>query len=158
MFFCHKKECTHSKVSPDKDAAYCPDCGEYIENKWYMTRCSCCNVKRKTIIKFSTVQPESHFCPNCGSDKFYVQRIKNINFIDINFAVLVKEVNKIYSKNRSQSWVEMENNEPIRLLGVNFNFSWLRFVNFLHLFVNIFSLYNLSLADNKNLVKETSKW
>ena len=33
MFFLHKKECTHSKVMPDKDAAYCPDCGEYIENK-----------------------------------------------------------------------------------------------------------------------------
>ena len=123
MFFNNKKECTHTKVSPDKDSCYCPDCGKYIENKWYLTRCSCCNIKRKSIIKFAQIMPETKFCPNCGSENFYIELIKNINFIDINFAVLVKEVNEKLSRNRSQSWLERENNEPMKLLGLNLRFN-----------------------------------
>ena len=120
LFFNRKKECTHSKVTPDKDAAYCPDCGKYIENHWYLTRCSCCNVKRKTTVKFGNIIPESKYCPNCGAVHYYVEPVYNINFIDINFAVLIKEVNEERSKNSSQSWVELQNNEPIKLLGLNF--------------------------------------
>ncbi len=118
MFFQRKKECTHSRVTPDKDSCYCPDCGKYIENKWYLTRCNCCNVKRKSIIKFGTIMPETKYCPNCGSEHFHVELVKNINFIDINFAVLVKEVNEELSRNRSQTWLERENNESIRLLSL----------------------------------------
>ena len=92
MFFHRKKECTHPKVTPDKDACYCPDCGKYIENKWYLTRCNCCNVKRKSIIKFGQIIPETKYCPNCGSEHYHIEQVKNINFIDINFAVLVKQV------------------------------------------------------------------
>ena len=86
------KECTHAHVPVDKDFSYCPDCGEFIENKWFMTRCKCCNIKRKTIMKRSTIMPESRFCPNCGAEAFYVEQIEHINFIDINFAVLIKKV------------------------------------------------------------------
>ena len=121
MFFHRKKECTHSKVSPDKEAGYCPDCGKYIENKWYLTRCSCCNIKRKSVTKFGQIMPETKYCPNCGSEHFYIEKINTINFIDINFAVLVKEVNEERSKNRTQSWLEREC-EPIKLLGLNLNF------------------------------------
>ncbi len=123
MFFQRKKECTHSKVTPDKEACYCPDCGKYIENKWYLTRCSCCNVKRRSVIKFSEILPETKFCPNCGAAQYYVQPLNSINFIDINFAVLVKEINQELSKNRSQSWMERENPEPIKLLGMNLGFN-----------------------------------
>lgn len=122
MFFQRKKECTHAKVSPDKDACYCPDCGKYIENKWYLTRCNCCNVKRKTIIKFDQIMPETKFCPNCGAEHFHVELVHSINFIDINFAVLVKEINEEKSHNSTQSWLERENNEPIKLLGMSLNF------------------------------------
>lgn len=119
FFFRRKKKCTHSKVLPSQDSGYCPDCGKYVENKWYMTRCSCCNVKRKTIIKFDKITPETKFCPNCGSECFYIEEVKSINFIDINFAVLVKEINEKLSINRTQTWLERENTEPIKLLGLN---------------------------------------
>ena len=67
--------------------------------------------------------PETKFCPNCGCEHFYIEPVKNINFIDINFAVLVKEVNEEKSYNRTQSWLERENNEPIKLLGLNLSFN-----------------------------------
>lgn len=119
MLFFRKKECTHSKVSPDKDAGYCPDCGKYIENKWFLTRCDCCNIKRHTIVKFGQVIPETKYCPNCGGIHYHVEEVKNINFIDINFAVLVKEINEERSLNCTQSWLERDNFEPIKLLGLN---------------------------------------
>ena len=67
--------------------------------------------------------PETKYCPNCGSEHYYIERVNNINFVDINFAVLVKEINEEKSKNRSQSWLERENNEPIKLLGLNLRFN-----------------------------------
>ena len=119
MLFFKKKECAHTKVSPDKDAGYCPDCGKYIENKWYLTRCNCCNVKRRTTTKFGQIMPETKYCPNCGGVAFHIEEIKNINFIDINFAVLIKEINEERSLNCTQSWLERDNFEPIKLLGLN---------------------------------------
>ena len=65
--------------------------------------------------------PKTKFCPNCGSEHFYIEKLNSINFIDINFAVLLKEVNEQRSKNRTQSWLEREN-EPIKLLGWNLSF------------------------------------
>ncbi len=118
MFFRKKIECSHDRVYPDTDAQYCPDCGRYIENKWYLTRCACCNVKRKTIIKHGEIQPQSHYCPNCGAEEFRVELVATINFIDINFAVLVKEINEEKSHNRCQSWVDRQP-EPLRLLGLH---------------------------------------
>jgi len=119
MFFFKTKECTHPKVTPDKDSCYCPDCGKYIENKWYLTRCSCCNVKRITTIKHGQIVPESSFCPNCGAVHFHIEEIKNINFIDINFAVLIKEINEERSHNYTQSWLERDSFEPTKLLSWN---------------------------------------
>ena len=60
---------------------------------------------------------------NGGSENFYIQEVKGINFIDINFAVLVKKVNEEFSKNRTQTWLERENTEPIKLLGFNLGFN-----------------------------------
>lgn len=122
MFFYYKKECEHTKISPDKESGYCPDCGKYIENKWYMARCCCCNIKRKSITKFGEILPETKYCPNCGSEHFYLERVKTINFIDINFAVLIKEVNEELTKNRTQSWLDRENEQP-KLLGWHLSFN-----------------------------------
>ena len=119
-FLKRQKECTHPKVTPDKDACYCPDCGKYVENHWYLTRCNCCNIKRKTTVKFGQIMPESKYCPNCGAEQFYIEPVTNINFIDINFAVLIKEINEARSQNRTQSWLEQNNNEPLKLIGLNF--------------------------------------
>ena len=117
LFFKKKSECTHTRVSTEVDAGYCPDCGKYVENHWYLTRCACCNVKRKTIIKRGKILPHTKFCPNCGAPEYFVERVPSINFIDINFAVLKKEVNEAFTPSRSQIWVDREA-EPIRLLGL----------------------------------------
>ena len=113
------KECKHSHVSPDKDYSYCPDCGEFIENKWYLTRCKCCNIKRKTLIKHSTIMPQDTYCPNCGSDEFYIEPVEHINFIDINFAVLKKEIvpnpNGVFVK---QIWEDAHECQPQKMIGV----------------------------------------
>lgn len=66
--------------------------------------------------------PETKYCPNCGAENYYTERIKSINFIDINFAVLVKEINEERSKNRTQSWLDREN-EPIKLIGIKMSFN-----------------------------------
>lgn len=105
-FFKRNQECQHSKVTPDKDVCYCPDCGELIENRWFITRCACCGVKLKAIIKNGKVVPDEHFCHNCGASRFVVERVDKINFIDINYAVLVKSVVNPYFDEVTQSWVE----------------------------------------------------
>ena len=106
--FRKKNECQHTKVSPDKDYSYCPDCGLLIENRWYITRCACCGVKLKAIIKNNQFIPDEHYCHNCGAADFIIEQVDKINFIDINYAVLVK-VPVIPECNQfTQSWVERE--------------------------------------------------
>lgn len=107
-FLKKNKVCSHSKVRPDVDFAYCPDCGELIENQWYMIRCACCGIKLPAIIKNGEIVPEKHFCHNCGGREYTVERIDKINFIDISYAVLVKAVVENNNTNFTQSWVSSE--------------------------------------------------
>lgn len=113
------KECQHYNVSPDVEKAYCPDCGTFVENKWYLTRCSCCNIKRVSYSSFNTMKPISKYCPNCGSKEFYLEELDNINFVDVNFAVLKKVVSADSNfTSRSQVWVDEKENQPQKLLGI----------------------------------------
>lgn len=113
------RECQHNNVSPDVERAYCPDCGTFVQNKWYLTRCSCCNIKRVSYSNFNMVRPISKFCPNCGSKDFYLEELDHINFIDVNFAVVkkVETLNQAVS-GRSQIWVDEKENQPQKLLGL----------------------------------------
>ncbi len=88
--FNFKKSCRHDKITPDMENGYCPDCGKFIQNNWYITRCSCCGVKLKTYERNGEIRPQNHYCTNCGSEEFVIEKLPKINFIDINFAVLVK--------------------------------------------------------------------
>ena len=90
--FWFKSQCTHNKIPATVESGYCPDCGEYVENHWYLVRCKHCRIKRKAHLVAGNPVPETHFCPNCGGILYEVERLKKINFIDINFAVLKKEV------------------------------------------------------------------
>ena len=119
-FFKQNSKCTHSKVKPDVDFAYCPDCGELIENQWYLVRCACCGVKLRGLIKNGEIVPEEHFCHNCGTREFVVERIDKINFIDINYAVLIKAEVENNSYSSTQSWVnpQTQNCRP-KLLAQN---------------------------------------
>lgn len=89
--FNFKQKCTHDKVAIDVESSYCPDCGSLVYNEWYITRCSCCGIKLKTIISNDKICPINHYCSNCGSNKFEIEKLSKINFIDINFAVLKKK-------------------------------------------------------------------
>lgn len=100
--------CTHDKVRPDKEFSYCPDCGELIQNQWYLTRCACCGVKLKATILNGEIVPENHFCRNCGAKDFVVEKIDKINFIDIDYAVLIKNVVKQGFEEQIQSWVDIK--------------------------------------------------
>ena len=55
------KKCTHDKISPETDTAYCPDCGKLIHNEWYITRCSSCGVKMKAMVRNGKIVPQNHF-------------------------------------------------------------------------------------------------
>lgn len=107
-FLKKNKTCNHSSVMPDVDFAYCPDCGELVENQWYIIRCACCGVKLKGILKNGQIIPEKHFCHNCGTENFIIERIDKINFIDISYAVLVKSVVPYNEYSHIQSWVDFK--------------------------------------------------
>lgn len=106
--FRKNRVCTHDRVKPDAELSYCPDCGELIQNQWFLTRCACCGVKLKATIKNGEIIPENHFCRNCGAREFVVERVKKINFIDIDYAVLVKTVIKPSVDEKIQSWVDLK--------------------------------------------------
>ena len=85
------KKCVHAKITPDMEMGYCPDCGKLIQNEWYITRCASCGVKMKAMVKNGQIVPQNHYCGNCGGDNYKVEKLDKINFIDINFAVLIKK-------------------------------------------------------------------
>ena len=106
-------KCEHIHISPDIEQAYCPDCGKLIQNRWYITRCSCCGVKMKAMVKNGQIVPQNHYCRNCGSSEFNVEQIEKINFIDINFAALIKhEVEEEKFCNTTKCWQEKTTEQP----------------------------------------------
>jgi len=111
-----KEECYHEKITPDIDSAYCPDCGKYIENQWFLSRCACCGIKQKTIILKEKISTTTKFCRNCGNNSFIVEKINKINFIDINYAIVIKTIFNNKKASFTQSWVDATGNYPPRLL------------------------------------------
>lgn len=110
--------CNHTHVSPEVDFAYCPDCGELIENQWYLVRCACCGVKLRGMVRNGEIVPEKHFCHNCGTREYVVERINKINFVDISYAVLIKSVVQNEDIDITQSWVDFKTpNYRPKLIG-----------------------------------------
>ena len=102
-------ECKHEKVSYFVKGSYCPDCGEYVENKYYIVRCSCCGIKRLGVIKGNKIIPEYGYCHNCGNEKYYVEELKAPNFFDLDYMIIKKEGKHIPHCNvrrTTQVWVE----------------------------------------------------
>lgn len=104
--FNFNKKCQHNKVPLDTDIGYCPDCGELIENHWYITCCACCGVKERATIRNGEVVPEAEFCPNCGGKAYKVEEIEKIDCININYAIVVREIVKNEINEYTQSWVD----------------------------------------------------
>ena len=115
--FKFKKVCNHEKITPDMECGYCPDCGKFIQNEWYITRCKCCGVKLKSMIRNGEVFPQNHYCTNCGSKEYKIEKLEKIIFIDINFAVLCKKVLKeeIFAES-IQCWQERKLEQPKLLI------------------------------------------
>ncbi len=111
-----KAQCLHEQINPDTDAAYCPDCGEYVQNHWFITRCSCCGVKQKTILLKGKISADAKFCKNCGNNIFSVEKLKKINLVDINYAVVIKQIIKGIRPTWTQTWAEPKNDIPIKLV------------------------------------------
>lgn len=109
-----KKKCNHTKVAPNLDFAYCPDCGKAIKNEWYITRCACCGLKLVTIERDGVVSPQNKFCTNCGSQDYVVEKLEDINVININYAVLIrKELEKEeQAASITQCWQERTSVQP----------------------------------------------
>lgn len=102
------KKCTQEHVGMDKDFGYCPDCGALIENQWYIVKCSCCGIKQKAIVKNGKIVPVGNFCHNCGSEDYIVEKLDTIDFININYAVLVRKETQTEPKRTpiTQCWVD----------------------------------------------------
>ncbi len=107
-FFKRQHQCKHENFPPDKDIGYCPDCGQLIENQWFIVRCKCCGLKHKAVLKNGGIISAEKFCHNCGSKEFFAERVNKINFIDINYAVLVKTVIPIEHFEFTQSWADIK--------------------------------------------------
>ncbi len=106
-------KCTHDKIRPDMEKGYCPDCGKLIQNEWYITRCACCGVKIRAMVKNGNIVPQNHFCHNCGSEEYTVEKLPQINFIDINFAALIKkEIPELVLPSTTRCWQERTTEQP----------------------------------------------
>lgn len=112
------KKCKHDKVAPNLDFGYCPDCGKAIKNEWYITRCACCGLKLVTVEHDGAVLPQNKFCTNCGSQDYVVEKLENINVININYAVLIRqEIEKQeLARSTTQCWQERNSEQPKLLI------------------------------------------
>lgn len=114
LFF--KSSCAHEEISPNMISGYCPDCGEYVENHWYITRCACCGIKQKSIIRKNKIFSYTKYCRNCGSNSFMVEELDKITIVDINYAVVLKQVVEGRKQSFIQTWVERNNCSQMKLL------------------------------------------
>lgn len=67
---------------------------------------------------FGDIVPVNRFCTNCGGEEFYVEKLEKLGFVDVHYAIEVKE--PIKDENiklaTTQIWVE----EPDKDTGLKF--------------------------------------
>ncbi len=116
-FLKNKNNCTHKNALLNSDCGYCPDCGEYLVKNYYLVRCKRCDIKREAKIFWGEVVPKDKYCSNCGARDFYIEKIDKVNFVDVNYAVYLKEIaNEISAIHPEvQIWVD-ENNGTVKQL------------------------------------------
>lgn len=107
-----KATCKHEKISPQSAGGYCPDCGEFVQNQWYITRCTCCGLKQHTLVKNGRVVANIKFCPNCGSSSFAPERLETIDVVNINYATVIKNVIETKKQSSIQFWVDKNTYSP----------------------------------------------
>ena len=61
--------------------------------------------------------PINHYCSNCGSEDYQIEKLDQINFINVNYAVLLKKEIEINNDNyRTQCWEEKRYEQPKLLI------------------------------------------
>lgn len=109
------KTCTHANVDTTKEISYCPDCGKLIRINWYIIRCRCCGKKRIGILRGNKPAPLARFCTNCGTENYSIEKINNLNYFNMNFAIAKKEEENLTElHDYTTTWVE--ENEIIKNL------------------------------------------
>lgn len=108
--------CKHEKITPNIKSGYCPDCGEYVENHWYITRCGCCGLKQKSFVRNRKVISGVKFCKNCGSNSFLIEKVEELDIVNVNYAVALKHVIEHKKRSIIQTWIEQNSYSPIKLL------------------------------------------
>lgn len=111
-FLKKRHECRHLRVDINADEAYCPDCGALIKNKWFLVRCSSCNIKRTAHFEYESIKPDTKFCPNCGGSDFYIQELESVNFTDLHYAIFKKVIIPQSTHYTQQIWIEKEEYLP----------------------------------------------
>lgn len=102
------KKCTHEHVDAISHAGYCPDCGEYVENHWYVARCKCCGNREKTILRGGNPMPLNLYCKNCGSEEYIIEEIDAPDIVSINYATLKRVSRKIDANSLVKHWIEVK--------------------------------------------------
>jgi Zn finger protein HypA/HybF involved in hydrogenase expression len=111
-----KPSCQHERILPNIQGGYCPDCGEYVINEWFITRCSCCGTKQVSIIKRGRVLAAQAFCKNCGGTSFHVEKLDGIDIVNVNYAVLIKKTLPSEKRSFIQTWMDETSFTPVKLL------------------------------------------
>lgn len=111
-----RASCSHDKVTLSMKSGYCPDCGDYVENHWYISRCECCGFKQKSLVRFGRVLTDAKFCKNCGSSAFVLEEINDLDIVSVNYAVSMKRTVSRIRKNVIQTWIDENCYTPIKLL------------------------------------------
>lgn len=89
-----------------------------VENQWYLVRCACCGMKEVATVRNGEVVPLENFCHNCGSKGYVVERLEKLDCININYAILVREIVKNEINEYTQSWLDVSQtyNGKLKLL------------------------------------------
>lgn len=116
-------KCTHAHVETNRTFSYCPDCGKLIHINWYVIRCSCCGKKRVGIFRNGNPVPIHKFCTNCGTEEYEIEKIENLNFFNMNYAIAKKEEENIsVTKELTETWIdEDEIIKRLKYLPLNLN-------------------------------------
>jgi len=116
-FLTKQNKCTHKNALLHSNEGYCPDCGKYLIKNYYLIRCLRCDIKREAKLCWGEIQPIDKFCSNCGCQEFYIEKLDDVNFIDVKYAIYLKEIaSELQNLHpEAQIWVD-ENNGTVRQL------------------------------------------
>lgn len=104
-------KCRHNGALLYSNEGYCPCCGKYLKKSYYIIRCLHCDIKRGAKREFGKIIPEEQFCTNCGEKEYYIEKYDKLNFVDINYAIEVKEEIELKQKDFDfEVWIDNKEN------------------------------------------------